>query len=98
MRRETREVASTLDASMREMAAWAQAAAQAGRSLQEIEGVSSHLAELIPSLMRETEQQSRAAVTLSKAMAERSTITHQALVDTQRAVAALDDPLTLANR
>jgi len=98
MRRETREVASVLDASTREMAQWGQAAAQAGRSLQELEGVSSHLAELIQSLVQETEQQSRAAVTLSKAMAERSAVTHQALVDTQRAITALDDLLTLANR
>ena len=98
MQCETREVAIALEASTREMAQWVQAAAQAGRSLKEIEGVSSHLAELIQSLVQETEQQSRAAVTLSKAMAERSTVTHQSLVDTQRAVAALDDLLTLANR
>jgi methyl-accepting chemotaxis protein len=97
MRCETREVASALEASTRQMAQWGQAAAQAGRSLQESEGVSSHLAELIQSLVRETEQQSRAAVTLSKAMTERSMVAHQALVDTQRAVAALDELLTLAN-
>jgi methyl-accepting chemotaxis protein len=98
MRRETREVAIALETSTHEMTQWVQAAAQAGRSLKEIEGVSSHLAELIQSLVRETEQPSRAAVCLSKAMAERSTVTHQALVDTQRAVTALDDLLTLANR
>jgi twitching motility protein PilJ len=97
MQCETREVAIALEASTREMAQCVQATDQAGRSLQEIEGVSSHLAELIQSLVRETEQQSRAAATLSKAMAERSAVTHQALVGTQQAVAALDELLTLAN-
>jgi methyl-accepting chemotaxis protein len=82
---------------MRETAQWVQAAAQAGRSLKEIEGVSSHLAKLIQSLVRETKQQSHDAATLSKAMAERSAVTHQALVDTQQAIAALDDLLTLTN-
>jgi methyl-accepting chemotaxis protein len=98
MRQQTHEVAMALEESTREMAQWVPAAAQAGRSLQEIEGVSSHLVELIHSLVQETEQQTHAAVALSKAMSERSAVTHQALVDTQRAVAALDDLLTLANR
>jgi twitching motility protein PilJ len=97
IRRETHEVAIALEESTREMAQWVQAAAQAGRSLKEIEGVSSRLAELIQSLVRETKQQSHDAVTLSKAMAERSAVTHQALVDAQQAVAALDDLLTLTN-
>ena len=98
MRHEMCEVASALEASTHEIAQWAQAAAQAGRSLHEIDGISSHLAALIQSLVQETEQQSRAAVTLSKAMSEQSATTHQALVDAQRAVAALDDLLTITNR
>ena len=44
-------------------AAMVQAAAQAGRSLKEIEGVSSRLAELIQALVRETKQQSGDATT-----------------------------------
>ena len=47
--------------------------------------------------MRETKQQAHDAATLSKAMAERSVVTHQALVGTQQAVAALDDLRTLTN-
>jgi flagellar hook-basal body complex protein FliE len=66
--------------------------------LKEIEGVSAHLAALIQSLVQETEQQTHAAVALSKAMSERSAVTHQALVDTQRAAVALDDLLALSNR
>jgi twitching motility protein PilJ len=98
MRQQTHEVAMALEESTREMAQWLSAAAQAGHSLKEIEGVSAHLAALIQSLVQETEQQTHAAVALSKAMSERSAVTHQALVDTQRAAAALDDLLTLANR
>jgi twitching motility protein PilJ len=97
IRRETHEVAIALEESTRETVQWVQAAAQAGRSLKEIEGVSSHLAELIQSLVRETKQQAHDAATLSKAMAERSVVTHQALVGTQQAVAALDDLRTLTN-
>jgi methyl-accepting chemotaxis protein len=98
MQRHTHEVASALEESTREMAQWVPAAAQAGRSLQEIEGVSAHLTELIQSLVRETEQHTCTAVALSKAMSERSAVAHQALVDTQRVAAALDDLLTCANR
>jgi twitching motility protein PilJ len=98
MQQQTHEVAIALAESTRETAQWVPAAAQAGRSLKEIEGVSAHLAELIQSLVRETDQHTCAAVTLSKAMSERSAVTHQALVDTQRAAAALDDLLTLAHR
>ena len=97
IRRETHEVAIALEESTRETVQWVQAAAQAGRSLKEIEGVSSHLAELIQSLVRETKQQAHDAATLSKAMAERSAVTHQALADTQQAVATLDDLLTRTN-
>jgi methyl-accepting chemotaxis protein len=50
IQRETHEVAIALEESTREMAQWVQAAAQAGRSLKEIEGVSSRLAELIQAL------------------------------------------------
>jgi methyl-accepting chemotaxis protein PixJ len=97
IQRETHEVAIALEESTREMAQWVQAAAQAGRSLKEIEGVSSRLAELIQALVRETKQQSGDATTLSKAMAEQSAVTHQALVDAQQAVTALDDLLTPTN-
>ncbi len=98
MRRQTHEVAIALEESTHEMAQWLSAAAQAGHSLKELEGIAAHLATLIQSLVQETEQQTRAAVALSKAMSERSAVTHQALVDTQRAAAALDDLLTLAHR
>jgi methyl-accepting chemotaxis protein len=97
MQRQTHEVAIALEESTREMAQWLSAAAQAGHSLKEIEGDSSHLAELIQSLVRETEQQTCAAVALSKAMSERSAVAHQALVEAQRVAATLDDLLTLAN-
>jgi len=98
MQRQTHEVAIALEESTREMAQWLSAAVQAGHSLKEIEGVSAHLAALIQSLVQETEQQTHAAVALSKAMSERSAVTHQALVDTQRAAVALDDLLAFANR
>jgi len=76
IRRETHEVAIALEESTRETVQWVQAAAQAGRSLKEIEGVSFHLAELIQSLVRETKQQAHDVATLSKAMAERFVVIH----------------------
>ena len=86
---DTHKVAMTLEASTHEMAQWVQAAAQAGRSLKDIEGAFSHLTDLIQALIRETRQQAYGAVALSKALAERSAVTHQVWGDTQYAVAAL---------
>jgi methyl-accepting chemotaxis protein len=96
MQREIQEMSSTLEESTYEMGQWVQTAAQAGQSCQEPLDAASHLVECTRLMALETALQSRDAVALAKAMAELSAVTHQALVGTQQAVAALDDLRTAA--
>jgi twitching motility protein PilJ len=86
---ETNEAVTAMEESTREVVQGSQVADQAGQALNEIEGVSTRLAELIQSISLAASQQARGSEGLSKAMGEISEVTQQTATGTKQAAVSI---------
>jgi twitching motility protein PilJ len=94
---ETNEAVTAMEESTREVVEGSQLADQAGQALNEIEGVSTRLAELIQSISQASAQQARGSENLSKAMGEIAEVTQQTAAGTKQAAVSINHLATLAD-
>ena len=86
---ETNEAAGAMEKGIIEVVAGSRLAAQAGQSLNEIEGVSGKLADLIQQISHASKQQTRASDGMTRAMMDISGATRQTAAGTKQAADAV---------
>ena len=94
---ETNEAVIAMEESTHEVVQGSQVADKAGQALNEIESVSSHLAELIQSISLASTQQARGSDNLSKAMNEISEVTQHTATGTKQAANSIKQLTTLVD-
>ncbi|MCK4706297.1 MAG: chemotaxis protein, partial [Gammaproteobacteria bacterium] len=87
---DTNEAVASMEQSTSEVVQGAQLAQDAGQSLEEIESVSTHLAELIRTISDSAKQQASAAINISDTMNVIQEITLQTSEGTEETSASLD--------
>lgn len=94
---ETNEAVSAMERNIQEVVSGSKVANQAGQALQEIEGVSVKLADLIQSITLASKQQARGSEALARSMGEISQITQQTAAGTKQTVESVTDLAKLAD-
>ncbi len=94
---ETNEAVTAMEKSIQEVVNGSKVANQAGQSLQEIEGVSLKLSELILSISQASKQQARGSDALAKSMTDISTITQQTATGTKQTAESVSSLARLAD-
>ena len=94
---ETNEAVSAMEKNIQEVVSGSKVANQAGQSLNEIEGVSMKLAELIQSISLASKQQAKGSEALSRSMGNISQITRQTAVGTKQTAASVNSLAKLAD-
>jgi twitching motility protein PilJ len=94
---ETQEAVVAMEHSSSEVIQGSRVADQAGQALNEIDSVSTRLAELIQSISLAAAQQARGSESLSKAMGEISEVTQQTATGTKRAAVSISSLAALAD-
>ena len=94
---ETNEAVAAMEKSISEVVSGSKVANQAGQSLQEIEGVSVKLAELIQSISLASKHQARGSEALSKSMGDISQITRQTAAGTKQTADSVNSLAKLAD-
>ncbi|KAF0247182.1 MAG: twitching motility protein PilJ, partial [bacterium] len=93
---ETNETVVAMDDMTREVVNGSEIANDAGRALEEIQGVSKRLAELIQTISLSARQQARTSDSLAKAVGEISTVTQQSAAGTKQAAVSVSNLAGLA--
>jgi len=93
---ETNEAVGAMEKGIQEVVEGSKLAGQAGQALDDIEGVSNKLAELIQQISLAATQQARASEGVTEAMVEISGITQDTATGTKRAADAVQDLASLA--
>ena len=94
---DTNEAVASMEQSTTEVVSGAQLAQDAGQSLEEIESVSTHLAELIRTISDSAKQQASAAINISDTMNVIQEITTQTSAGTNETAASIGNLAELAN-
>jgi len=94
---DTNEAVASMEQSTSEVVSGAQLAQDAGQSLEEIESVSTHLAELIRTISDSAQQQASAAINISDTMNVIQEITTQTSAGTNETAASIGNLAELAN-
>ena len=94
---DTNEAVASMEQSTAEVVSGAQLAQDAGQSLEEIESVSTHLAELIRTISDSAKQQASAAINISDTMNVIQEITTQTSAGTNETAASIGNLAELAN-
>ncbi len=94
---DTNEAVASMEQSTSEVVQGAQLAQDAGQSLEEIESVSTHLAELIRTISDSAKQQASAAINISDTMNVIQEITTQTSAGTNETAASIGNLAELAN-
>jgi methyl-accepting chemotaxis protein len=94
---ETQQVVKAMAQSSSEVARGSQIADQAGQALQEIETVSTRLADLIQAISMASTQQARGSEDLSRSMGEISLVTQETATGTKQAAVSIGSLATLAD-
>jgi len=94
---DTNEAVASMEQSTSEVVSGAQLAQDAGQSLEEIESVSTHLAELIRTISDSAKQQASAAINISDTMNVIQEITTQTSAGTNETAASIGNLAELAN-
>ena len=94
---ETVEAVSAMEATTREVVSGSALANDAGRTLGEIESVSTRLSELIQSISLASKQQARGSESVAKSMTEISEVTQQTSAGTKQAAVAIRNLAELAD-
>jgi len=94
---DTSEAVASMEQSTSEVVQGAQLAQDAGQSLEEIESVSTHLAELIRTISDSAKQQASAAINISDTMNVIQEITTQTSAGTNETAASIGNLAELAN-
>ncbi len=94
---DTNEAVTSMEQSTAEVVSGAQLAQDAGQQLEEIENVSTHLAELIASISNSARQQANAATNISDTMNVIQEITTQTSAGTNETAASIGNLAELAN-
>ena len=94
---DTNEAVASMEQSTSEVVSGAQLAQDAGQSLEEIESVSMHLAELIRTISDSAKQQASAAINISDTMNVIQEITTQTSAGTNETAASIGNLAELAN-
>lgn len=95
---ETNEAVAAMEKSIQEVVDGSKVANQAGDALEQIEQISSQLAELIQSISVASKQQARGSESLVKSMNDISQITQQTAVGTKQAAQSVNELTSLADR
>ena len=93
---DTSEAIAAMEESTKEVVAGSNLATQAGATLDDIESISTQLAELIHSVSLATKQQARGAESVSKSMSQISHITQQTAAGTRQAAVSVNTLSKLA--
>jgi twitching motility protein PilJ len=93
---ETNEAVSAMEKNIQEVVSGSKVANQAGQSLNEIEGVSLKLAELIQSISQASKQQAKGSEALARSMGNISQITQQTATGTKRTAESVNTLAKLA--
>ncbi len=94
---ETNEAVSAMEKNIQEVVSGSKVANQAGQSLNEIEGVSMRLAELIQSISLASKQQAKGSEALARSMGNISQITRQTAVGTKQTAESVNTLAKLAD-
>lgn len=94
---ETSEAIAAMEDSTREVVAGSELATEAGTALDEINTVSTELAELMQQISQAARQQARGAESVSKSMGEISEVTQQTAAGTRQAAVSVSDLAGLAD-
>lgn len=94
---ETQQAVKAMTQSSNEVVRGSQVADQAGQALQEIETVSTRLADLIQAISMASTQQARGSEDLSRAMGEISLVTQETATGTKQAAVSIGSLATLAD-
>ncbi|MCE9563674.1 MAG: HAMP domain-containing protein [Planctomycetes bacterium] len=94
---ETNEAVGAMEKGIQEVVEGSKLAGQAGQALDEIEGVSNKLAELIQQISHAATQQARASEGVTEAMIEISSITQDTATGTKQAADAVQGLASLAD-
>lgn len=94
---ETNEAVSAMEKNIQEVVSGSKVANQAGQSLNEIEGVSMKLAELIQSISQASKQQAKGSEALTRSMGNISQITQQTAVGTKKTAESVNSLAKLAD-
>jgi twitching motility protein PilJ len=95
---ETNEAVAAMEKSIQEVVDGSKVANQAGDALEQIEQISTQLAELIQSISIASKQQARGSESLVKSMSDISHITQQTAVGTKQAAQSVNELTSLADR
>ncbi|MBA4191092.1 MAG: hypothetical protein C0467_24165 [Planctomycetaceae bacterium] len=93
---ETNEAVGAMEKGIQEVVEGSKLAGQAGQALDEIEGVSNKLADLIQQISHSAAQQARASEGVTEAMVEISSITQDTATETKQAAEAVQGLASLA--
>ncbi|MBI4852506.1 MAG: methyl-accepting chemotaxis protein [Acidobacteria bacterium] len=93
---ETNETVVAMEDMTREVVNGSEIANEAGKALEEIQGVSKRLAELIQTISLSARQQARTSDSLAKAVGEISTVTQQSAAGTKQAAVSVSNLASLA--
>lgn len=94
---ETNEAVTAMEKNIQEVVSGSKVANQAGQSLNEIEGVSVKLAELIQSISQASKQQAKGSEALARSMGNISQITRQTAVGTKQTAESVNSLAKLAD-
>lgn len=97
IKNDTSEAIAAMEESTKEVVTGTNLAADAGKALEEIDGVSTQLAELIHSISMSTKQQARGAEAVSKSMTGIAEITQQTAAGTKQAAVSVNSMAKLAD-
>jgi methyl-accepting chemotaxis protein len=93
---ETNETVVAMEDMTREVVNGSEIANEAGKALEEIQGVSKRLAELIQTISLSARQQARTSDSLAKAVGDISTVTQQSAAGTKQAAVSISNLASLA--
>ena len=94
---ETNEVVASMEDNTREVVAGSELANEAGRALDQIQGVSDRLAELIRTISLASKQQARGSEGLAKSMVDIREVTQQTAAGTKQAAVSISQLAGLAD-
>lgn len=94
---ETSEAVGAMEETTREVVSGTTVANEAGAALQEIEGVSVRLAELIGAISQSAKQQARGSESVARSMGEISEVTQQTAAGTKQAAVSISNMAELAD-
>lgn len=97
IKNDTSEAIAAMEESTKEVVNGTSLAADAGKALEEIDGVSNQLAELIHSIAMSSKQQARGAESVSKAMTGIAEVTQQTAAGTKQAAVSVNSMAKLAD-